>query len=59
MLVSLVVTLLVLGILLWGVNALPVLDATIKRIISIVVIVVAALYVLQVFGLLGGRHVLP
>jgi len=53
MLISLVVVLIVLGLVLWGVQQLP-LDATIKRLIYVVVIIFAVLYLLKAFGLLSG-----
>jgi low temperature requirement protein LtrA len=48
-LLSLVVTLIVVGLLLYVVEALLPIDATIKRIIHIVVIVVVLLWLLSIF----------
>jgi len=48
---ALLVVLILLGLFLWAVQALP-LEATIQRIIQVVVIVIAVLYVLQGFGIL-------
>jgi len=45
-LLSLVVTLIVVGLLLWAVEQLP-LDATIKRLIHVVAIVFAVLWLLH------------
>jgi hypothetical protein len=53
MLISIVVTLIVLGLLLWVVDQIP-MDATIKRIIHVAVIVVVVLYLLQFLGVWGG-----
>lgn len=53
-LIQLVVTLIVVGILLWLMNAYIPMEATIKRIINIVVIVVVVLWLLTIFGLLPG-----
>jgi hypothetical protein len=54
MLIQLVVALIVLGLLLWVVSQIP-MDPTIARIIHVVIIVVAVLYLLEVFtGVFGG-----
>jgi hypothetical protein len=45
LLITIVVVLLVVGILLWGLNALPGVDPTIKQIIRVVVIVIALLWI--------------
>jgi len=50
-LVSLVVVLIVVGVLLWLVNTYIPMEATIKRIINIVVIVAVCIWLLSVFGL--------
>lgn len=53
-LIQLVVVLIVIGILLWLVNAYIPMDAVIKKIINIVVIVAVVLWLLSVFGLFAG-----
>ncbi len=53
-LISVVVTLIVVGILLWLVNTHIPMDGTIKQILNIVVIIVVVLWLLQVFGILVG-----
>ncbi len=54
---GILVVLTLMGLFLWAIQVLP-LDATIQRIIQVVVIVLAVLYVLQGFGLLpGNMHV--
>jgi len=62
-LISLVVVLIIVGVLLWLVNAYIPMDATIKKIINIVVIVVVVLWLLSMFFDFGslntikiGRH---
>ena len=45
--ITLVVTLLVVGILLWGIDAMPWINANVKLMINILVIVLAALWALQ------------
>lgn len=51
-LLSLVVLLVVIGVILWLVNAYIPMEATMKKIVNIVVIVVVCLWLLTVFGLL-------
>lgn len=52
-LLTLVVTLIVVGVLLWLVNSYIPMDAKIKNILNIVVIIVVVLWLLQAFGILG------
>lgn len=54
-LVSLVVTLIVVGVLLWLVNAYIPMDAQIKKILNIVVVIAVVLWVLSIF--LGGSNI--
>ncbi len=51
-LISLVVTLIVVGVLLWLVNTYIPMDGKIKKILNIVVVVVVVLWLLNVFGVL-------
>ncbi len=51
---NLVITLIVIGILLWLVNAYIPMDAKIKNILNIVVVVCVVLWLLAVFGVLGA-----
>jgi bacteriorhodopsin len=53
-LISLVITLVVIGVLLWLVNAYIPMDAKIKKILNIVVVVVVVLWLLYAFGLMDG-----
>ncbi len=46
--------LLIVGILLWGVSVFPYCDAGIKKLIQIVVVIVAALWVVHLFVPLGN-----
>ncbi len=48
-LIQIIVILLIVGVLLWAINAMPAIDPTMKQIIRIVVIVVAVLWVLGMF----------
>lgn len=52
---SIIVTLLVVGLFLWAVDALPWINADIKKLIHILIIVVAVLWVIQLlFGTAPG-----
>lgn len=52
-LLSLVVTLIVVGVLLWLVNAYIPMDGKIKQILNVVVVVCVVIWLLVAFGLLG------
>ena len=52
-LISLVVTLIVIGVLLWLINAYLPMDGKIKKIINVVVVICVILWLLSVFGVLG------
>jgi hypothetical protein len=51
-LISLIVTLIVVGVLLWLVNTYIPMDSKIKGILNAVVVIVVVLWLLQAFGLL-------
>lgn len=51
---SVVITLIVIGVLLWLMETYLPLDQTIKRIIQGLVIIVTVIWLLQSFGLLGS-----
>jgi len=55
-LISLIVTLVVVGVLLWAVNSLIPMEARIKQILNVVVIIVVVLWLLQSFGILGALN---
>jgi hypothetical protein len=52
-LITIVITLIVVGVLLWLVNAYIPMDGKIKKILNIVVVVVVVLWLLNVFGVWG------
>ena len=52
-LISLVVTLIVVGVLLWLVNTYIPMDAKIKQILNIVVVICVVIWLLYAFGVLG------
>jgi hypothetical protein len=59
-LIQLIIALVVVGVILWAVNTYIPMDATIKKILNVVVILVVVLWLLSVFGVLGpisGMHV--
>jgi len=53
-LLNLVIVLIVIGVLLWLVNAYIPMDAKIKQILNIVVIICVVLWLLNVFGLFSS-----
>jgi hypothetical protein len=53
-LISLVITLIVIGVLLWLVNTYVPMDAKIKKILNAVVVIGAVLWLLSVFGVIGA-----
>jgi ABC-type siderophore export system fused ATPase/permease subunit len=53
-LLSLIVTLVVVGVLLWLVNNYIPMDSKIKSILNVVVVILVVLWLLQAFGLLGS-----
>ena len=57
-LIQLVISLVVLGVILWAINTYIPMDGTIKKILNVVVVIVAVLYVLSAFGLLGSLSAL-
>ena len=53
-LMNVVVTLIVVGVLLWLVNGYIPMDAKIKRILNVVVVIAVVLWLLSAFGLIGN-----
>jgi hypothetical protein len=53
-LITLVVTLIVVGVLLWLVNAYIPMDPKIKNILNVVVVIAVVLWLLSVFGILSS-----
>ena len=52
--ISIIVTLVVIGLLLWLVNNYIPMDGKIKSILNVVIVIAVVLWLLQAFGLLGG-----
>ncbi len=53
MLLSVIITIVIVGVALWLINSYIPMDANIKRILNIVVIIVLVLWLLKVFGVIG------
>ena len=51
-LISLIVTLVVIGVLLWLINAYIPMDGKIKKILNVVVVICVVVWLLYVFGIL-------
>ena len=52
-LISLIVTLIIIGVLLWLVNAYIPMDGKIKKILNVVVVICVIVWLLSVFGVIG------
>ena len=52
-LISLIVTLIVIGVLLWLVNSYIPMDGKIKKILNVVVVICVVIWLLSVFGVIG------
>lgn len=55
-LITIVITLIAVGVLLWLANTYIPMDAKIKKIINVVVVVIVILWLLNVFGVLNSIH---
>jgi len=53
--VSIIVTLVVIGLVLYLINLIP-MDNTIKQIIHAIIVVLVVVWLLQSFGLIGSIH---
>ena len=53
-LVTVVITLIVIGILLWAINRYIPMDSKIKSILNIVVVIVVVIWLLQGYGVIGS-----
>jgi hypothetical protein len=51
-LITLVITLVVVGLILWLINNYIPMDGTIKKILNVLVVIVVILWLLSVFGLI-------
>ncbi len=53
-LITVVVTLIVIGVLLWAINRYIPMDSKIKSILNIVVVIVVVIWLLQGYGVIGS-----
>lgn len=53
-LVNLIITLVVVGVLLWLINAYIPMEPTIKKILNVVVIIIVILWLLSAFGIFNS-----
>jgi len=53
-LINLIITLVVVGVLLWLINAYIPMQPAIKKILNVVVIIVVILWLLSAFGVIGS-----
>jgi hypothetical protein len=53
-LIQLVIILVVVGVILWVINAYIPMQSTIKKILNVVVIIVVIVWLLSVFGFIGN-----
>ncbi len=53
-LITVVVTLIVVGVLLWAINRYIPMDSKIKSILNIVVVIVVVIWLLQGYGVIGS-----
>lgn len=51
---ELVIVLVVIGVVLWLINSYIPMQANIKKILNVVVVIVAVLFVLNAFGIIGS-----
>jgi hypothetical protein len=53
-LIELVITLIIVGVILWAINTYIPMQSSIKKILNLVVVIVVILYVLSAFGIIGS-----
>ena len=53
-LLTIVITLVVVGVVLWAINSYIPMAAGVKKLLNIVVVVILCVWLLQVFGILGS-----
>ncbi len=53
-LIQLIIVLVVIGVILWVINSYIPMQATIKKILNMVVVIVVILWLLSVFGVIGN-----
>lgn len=53
-LLSLIIVIVVVGVALWAINSFIPMNAKVKQLLNVVVLIVLVLYLLQAFGVLAG-----
>ncbi len=53
-LITVVITLIVVGVILWAINRFIPMDSKIKSILNVVVVIVVVIWLLQGFGVIGS-----
>ena len=53
---NLIVTLVIVGVLLWAINTFIPMEGNIKKILNVVVIIAVVLWLLSAFGILSSNH---
>jgi len=53
-LISLIVTLAIVGVILWAINTYLPMEGRIKQILNVVVVIAVLLWLLSAFGFIGG-----
>jgi len=56
---SLIITLIVIGVLLWLINNYIPMDGKIKKILNVVVVICTVIWLLSAFGVLGHSGSIP
>jgi 1-acyl-sn-glycerol-3-phosphate acyltransferase len=57
--ISLILSLVIVGVLLWAVNTYIPMDPKIKQILNIVVVILVVIWLLRVFGVFAGGNDIP
>jgi hypothetical protein len=57
--IHLVITLIIIGVLLWLVNTYIPMDGKIKKILNVVVVICVIVWLLYAFGILDRTHDIP
>jgi len=53
-LITLIIVLVVVGVVLWAINSYIPMQATMKKILNVVVVLVVIIWLLSVFGVIGS-----
>ena len=55
-LITIIITLVVVGAVLWAINTYIPMAKPVKSILNVVVVIVLCIWLLQVFGIIDGMH---